>query len=72
MRAYIKLWGNEYLLDSVCWSNGKITDVSFEDESGKYRTVFKKSSWEEDAELNRHTNEVLHSDFDKTVIWKQK
>lgn len=72
MRAYIKLWGNEYLLDSVSWNKGRIIDVSFKDEDGNYLTVFEKRSWDEDTEPNRNTDEILHSDFNKTVIWKQK
>ncbi|KPH76092.1 hypothetical protein [Oceanobacillus caeni] len=74
MRAYIKLWGNEYLLDSVSWyQEGRISHVSFTDENDDLYVIFDKNfSSDLDAETNRNPNENLHSDFNKTLFWKQK
>lgn len=74
MRAYIKLWGNEYLLESVRWyQEGGISQVSFCDENDDLYVIFDKSfSSDLDAETNRNPDENLHSDFNETIFWKQK
>jgi len=76
MRAYIRLWGNEYSLDSVDWYRGKeegISHVSFKDENNILYVIFNKRIAKDlDAETNRGSGDVLYSDFNKTVFWKQK
>ncbi|MBN6206231.1 hypothetical protein JYK21_07190 [Ralstonia pickettii] len=74
MRAYIKLWGKEYLLTTVSWfkETELIAYVAFSDENGKHCIVHHKFFDEiPDAEHNRNA-EILNSNLQETVIWKEK
>ncbi|MCG5104403.1 hypothetical protein [Oceanobacillus alkalisoli] len=73
MRAYIKLWDKEYLIHSVNWfERGNMCSVSFTDENGSHKTIHNRNfDFEPDAEDNRHA-ELLHSNLQETVIWKEK
>lgn len=73
MIAKIRLWGNEYLVDSVDWLNGKIFTASFEDENKTYHTIHQKRfNSDLDAETNRHSDEPIHADLNEVVIWTKK
>jgi hypothetical protein len=71
MRAYIKLWGNQYRLSSIDWHSDQIAHVSFTDEEDVFHTIHKKTfSFEGDAETNRYTGELKHANFDEVIEWK--
>lgn len=73
MNAYIKLWGNEYLVLSIRWfEDGEYASVAFVDEHQKTNTIFQDVLGDQpDAETNRDA-ELLYADLEKIVIWKQK
>ncbi|MFD2628812.1 hypothetical protein [Oceanobacillus kapialis] len=71
MRAYIKLWGHEHLIQAVSWYNNKITCISLEDENREYRTIFDFSTISEEKQLDRSNKEErLRTDLNKEIYWK--
>jgi hypothetical protein len=80
MRAYIKLWGREYLISSISWyqsvgyfPEGALAGVTFKDEHGKTVTVHNLGPIDKDnAETGRDSGESLSTNLEKVVIWKQK
>ena len=74
MRAYIKLWGREYLIESLSWYklSGDISHLGFEDENGVYQVVHSKHFEDlPDAEKNRDAD-LLYADLEKIVFWVKK
>lgn len=75
MNAYIKIWGNEYLVSSLDWhTDGTLSHASFHDENGKYHTVFDGSALGgNNAEEDRHMEGVLlHAYLDEIVVFTEK
>lgn len=73
MRAYIKLWGHEHLIKSICWyEDDEISHISFFDEKGELRTIFQLSKHQEE-QLDRSIDEkdILLMDLEKEVYWKK-
>lgn len=72
MRAKIKLWGKEYLINSINWYNDsdRFSHVTFKDENGELYVIHHNSFEDElDAEQNRNPRSLIHSNLDKTVFW---
>ena len=76
MRAFIKVWGNEYPIRVIVWNeNHSIFNVTFMDENDNSYTVFNKSN--QNGECNLEDNKgnadvMLTADLDKQVYFKEK
>lgn len=74
MNAYIKLWGNEYLITSLGWhDDGKFSSASFTDERGVFHTIHDGSFLgENNAEEDRGKDVILRAFLDEVVTFKNK
>ncbi|RHW33548.1 hypothetical protein [Oceanobacillus profundus] len=74
MRAYIRLWGNDYLLTQVDWhGNGELSSVAFRDENNKFYVILNMHSvLTSDAETNRYSDYPIHADLEEVVFWTEK
>lgn len=68
MRAYIKMWNKEFLIEAIGWNQfgSDISHVSFTDEAGNYLTVYS------DAFPFPVADGELTADLDSAVYWKEK
>ncbi|WP_405103136.1 hypothetical protein [Oceanobacillus sp. FSL H7-0719] len=66
MRAYIKMWDKEFLIEAIGWLQfgPGISHVSFTDESGNYLTVYSDVLPVKDGEKS--------ANLDSAVYWKEK
>lgn len=76
MRAFIKVWGNEYPVRVIVWNeNHSIFNVTFIDENDNRYTVFNRSNRKIECNLEKNkgnTDVILTADLDEIVYLKEK
>lgn len=71
MRAYLNIWGKDYLLNGLYWSkNGSYAHVTFDDESGVHRVVHRKMAHE--SENEDEERDLITLDIESRITWKEK
>lgn len=77
MRAFIKVWGNEYPVGIIVWdyTTHRIFNITFRDENDNSYTVFneKDANGEYNLEDNKGNADVmLTANLDEIVYFKEK
>lgn len=73
MRAYINVWGNTYLIESVRWNrDGEISFISFRDKDLTYvvhqKTIYEKENIEE---MRDYPAGIIYADLEKLITWEE-
>ncbi|GGB61361.1 hypothetical protein GCM10011409_43270 [Lentibacillus populi] len=76
MRAKIKVWGKEYLVESIGWSkaSGRIAHISFRDELDDFYVFHKAYSNSDNAESMKGktaNTDLIYADLEKRIIWEE-
>lgn len=72
MRAFIKIWGNDYRIDRIDWSDTKMLQVMFYDDDKRLVIINHKDAFAAvDAETYKHSIKAKKADLEKLVYWKE-